>query len=232
MLREHGSKLSVLLLADNDWQFGETLCAALEDRFCLVYRVTRNLQLLDALEAHRYDVILLDVDPPKTDCLDVGRILRSQAHCAAVIFIAAEGDFTDGAMSGFRSLADDRLSKPFEISDLLSRMHDAIQRRSPGRTSEMTNGYLWLDLFKGQARSRAMAMAACLTRDELSLLHALMVRPGAILSRKDLQLRIDRSDNATDECTIDAMVNSLRSKLGNEAIREVRGLGWMVPRRL
>jgi two-component system, OmpR family, response regulator len=225
MLGERGSKITVLLLADNDWQFGETLCAALDDTLCSADRVIENAQVLDALKRHRYDVILLDVDPPKTDCSDLVRILRSEAHGAVVVLIAAEGDLTDGGRSGLGSVADDRVSKPFKKSEVLWRIRGAIRRRRGVSASEMTNGYLWLDLDKQEARSAVMA--ARLPPRELALLHTLMTRPGAIFSRPELERRIDRCGGVTDD-TIDALVDSLRTKLGSEAIRKIRGLGWMV----
>jgi two-component system OmpR family response regulator len=142
-----------------------------------------------------------------------------------VIIITAR-DGLEERVKGLDLGADDFLVKPFAMTELLARIR-AVNRRHHGTgTPQLSNGILELDP-QSHTASRG-EMAATLTAREFALLQALLSRPGAILSRSDLEDHIYGWNEEVESNAIEFIIHSLRKKLGSDAIKNVRGVGWMV----
>ena len=130
-------------------------------------------------------------------------------------------------MGGRDGGADDYLVKPFQMAELMARIRAVTRRKGGTAKPILDNGELSLDPSTGVARWRGGA-AVVLSSREFSLLHALMLRPGAILSRAELEERIYGWGEEVESNAVEYLIHTVRKKLGSEAIRNVRGLGWMV----
>jgi two-component system, OmpR family, response regulator len=122
--------------------------------------------------------------------------------------------------------ADDYLLKPFDMAELLARMRAVIRRKNGHANSTLENGPISLNL-----TTREVAVdgkAARLSAREFSLIEALLIRPGAILSRQELEDRIYGWHHEVESNAVEFLIHGLRKKLGSDAIKNVRGLGWMV----
>ncbi|HBD34688.1 MAG TPA: DNA-binding response regulator, partial [Cupriavidus sp.] len=125
--------------------------------------------------------------------------------------------------------ADDYLVKPFEMDELLARMRAVWRRRSGLASSVLGNGRVSLDLSTRQA-TLAGGAPQQLTNREFALLQALLARPGAILSRAELEERIYGWGDEVESNAVEFLIHGLRRKLGSTIIRNVRGVGWQVPK--
>ena len=180
---------------------------------------------LSAIEIHAYDLLLLDLGLPRKDGLHVLKELRRGNHELAVIIITASDDL-DERVKGLDLGADDFLVKPFAMNELLARIR-AVNRRLHGkRSSVIGNGVIELDPSTHQAKRDAIEVS--LTAREFALLQALLHRPGAILSRSDLEDRIYGWNEEVESNAIEFIIHSLRKKLGSDIIKNVRGVGWLV----
>jgi two-component system OmpR family response regulator len=142
------------------------------------------------------------------------------------VLVLTAREATEDRVAGLDGGADDYLVKPFAMSELMARMR-ALSRRKEGAASTMLgNGIVELDPATHEARVGAVTVR--LTAREFPLLQALLVRPGAILSRSDLEHRVYGWNEEVESNAIEFLIHSLRKKLGSEVIRNVRGVGWMV----
>ena len=145
-------------------------------------------------------------------------------HLVATVLTARDG--VDDRVAGLDLGADDYLLKPFELRELLARMRAVVRRRDGAAHSVIGTAALQLDLTTRDVIVNGVREV--LTAREFSLLHALLERPGAILSREQLEDRIYGWGEEVTSNAIDVLIHGMRRKLGAEAIRNVRGFGWRV----
>jgi two-component system, OmpR family, response regulator len=144
-----------------------------------------------------------------------------------VIIITAR-DGLDDRIQGLDLGADDYLVKPFEIGELLARMRAVLRRQGSGAQPVLTNGRLELDPSTREAKF--FGEKATLSAREFALLQALLARPGTILSRSELERHIYGWSEEVESNAVEFLIHAVRKKLGAMAIRNVRGVGWMVDR--
>ena len=216
-----------ILLVEDDRMIGEATQQALKDASYAVDWVRDGVSALDALETGAYELAILDLGLPKQDGLAVLERLRGRGDRTPVLIVTAR-DGLDDRIRGLDLGADDYLVKPFAAAELMARMR-AISRRLAGNaTPLLTNGMLSLDPTTKEA---TFGERRCrLSAREFALLQALLVRPGAILSRDDLETRIYGWNEEVESNAVEFLIHGVRKKLGSEAIRNVRGMGWMVDR--
>ncbi len=216
-----------ILLVEDDAMIGEEVRAALKDAGYAADWVQHGALALAALAQQQYDAVLLDLGLPGTDGLSVLRQLRRHAATPVLILTARDGvqDRIDGLDSG----ADDYILKPFAMGELLARLRAVMRRKSGAATVVLDNGQLCLDLAEKTARWQGQP-PVMLSAREFSLLQALMHRPGAILSRGELEERIYGWGEEVESNAVEFLIHGLRKKLDREAIKNVRGMGWMVAR--
>ncbi|MCJ1888416.1 response regulator transcription factor [Pseudomonas sp. LA21] len=215
-----------ILLVEDDPMIGEAIEGALKDAGYAVDWVTDGLTALAALGTHSYDQVLLDLGLPGRDGLGVLETLRAQDNPVPLLIITAR-DSLDDRLRGLDGGADDYLLKPFEMAELLARMRAVMRRKGGSAAPVLSNGVVSLDPVSKQASS-AEARDVQLSNREFSLLQALLIRPGAILSRSDLEDRIYGWGHEVESNAVEFLIHALRRKLGNQVIKNVRGMGWMV----
>lgn len=218
-----------VLLVEDDLMIGEAVQGALKDASYAADWVQDGQTALTALAVQRYDLLLLDLGLPDKDGLSVLDTLRAGGDSVPVLILTARDDLTD-RIRGLDGGADDYVSKPFEMAELLARMRAVLRRQGTSAAQALDNGVVRLDAATREAHAQG-SVAVQLTNREFSLLHALMVRPGAILSRSELEDRIYGWGEEVESNAVEYLIHALRRKLGNEVIRNVRGVGWMVSKR-
>jgi len=118
------------------------------------------------------------------------------------------------------------LVKPFDVDELLARLRATLRRQGGQASALLSNGVLSLN---PATREASLGKIVCqLSAREFSLLQALLIRPGAILTRAQLEESIYGWNEEVESNAIDFLIHGLRKKLGAEAIKNVRGAGWMV----
>ena len=216
-----------ILLVEDDRMLGAATQQALRDAAHAVDWVTDGESALASLRTTTYEAMLLDLRLPGQDGLSVLETLRRNGDDISVIILTARDGLED-RIRGLDLGADDYLTKPFEAGELLARLR-AVARRKGGRGRPMLgNGALTLDPDTHEATLGSQG--ARLSAREYALLHALLVRPGAILSRQDLEERVYGWNEEVESNAVEFLIHGIRKKLGPEAIKNVRGVGWMVDR--
>ena len=216
-----------ILLVEDDRMIGEAITVALRDAAYAVDWVRDGETALRAIGNQEHQAILLDLGLPKRDGRQVLRDLRAMGNTLPVIIITARDALAD-RVDGLDLGADDYLVKPFEMDELLARLRAIIRRQGGQATPILSNGLLQLNLSTREVQYGDVQ--ALLTAREFALLQALLLRPGAILSRAQLEERLYGWNEAVESNTIDFLIHGIRKKLGAEAIKNVRGAGWMVVR--
>ena len=174
-----------------------------------------------------YDVVIVDRMLPKRDGLSVLQALRQSGSTLPILILTARDGLED-RVRGLDLGADDYLVKPFESAELLARIR-AVARRQGGQAQPLlSNGVMELDPVTREVRFQGQTQR--LTAREYALLHALLLRPGAILSRSELEDRIYGWNEEVESNAVEYLIHSLRRKLAPEVIKNVRGVGWLVPR--
>jgi two-component system, OmpR family, response regulator len=154
------------------------------------------------------------------------RVVREKNDPIPLLIITAR-DGLDDRIRGLDGGADDYVLKPFEMSELLARMRAVLRRKGGTASPLLSNGILSLDPATREVSAQGKP-ALLLSNREYALLSALMIRPGAILSRADLEDRVYGWGEEVESNAIEYLIHALRKKLGAESIKNVRGMGWMV----
>jgi two-component system OmpR family response regulator len=215
-----------ILLVEDDPMIGLAIQSALKDASYATDWVRDGMTALDTLSSQHYDLMLLDLGLPKADGFEVLRSVRHKNNPIPIVILTAR-DALEDRILGLDNGADDYVIKPFELTELLARMRAVIRRKGGVATPILTNGLLTLDPSTHQVKREGWGNAH-LTNREFSLLQALMIRPGAILSRSELEDRIYGWGEEVESSAIEFLIFSLRKKLGADAIKNVRGVGWLV----
>jgi len=213
------------LLVEDDDMIGQSLRHALTAAGWSVDWVRDGGQAHAAITDGGYACVLLDLGLPTLDGLEVLRRARVRGDLTPVVVLTAR-DALDDRVQGLDIGADDYLPKPFQVSELLARMRAVVRRRGGVAQSVLGPPGLQLDLATREVLRHGVRDA--LTAREFALLHALLERPGAILSREQLEKRIYGWGEEVTSNAVDVLIHGMRRKLGADAIRNVRGLGWRV----
>jgi two-component system, OmpR family, response regulator len=206
---------------------GAAVAQALKDAAYAVDWVVDGGTAIHAAENEAYELALLDLGLPTADGRDVLRRLRALGRSLPVIIITAR-DSVEDRIEGLDLGADDYLVKPFEMRELLARMRAVLRREGSGSSALLTNGRL--DLNPATREACFHGQTALLTAREFALLQGLLARPGTILSRSELERQIYGWNEEVESNAIEFLIHTIRRKLGATAIRNVRGVGWMVDR--
>lgn len=216
-----------VLLVEDDRMIGEAVLQALRAQHYAADWVRDGDMALAALAAEAYDLVLLDLGLPKQDGLAVLRALRGRGLRTPVL-VATARDAVADRIAGLDAGADDYLLKPFDTDELLARAR-ALIRRSAGR-AEPVHRHKGVTLDPATREATADGQPVALSSREWAVLEPMLLRPGVVFSRRQLEEKLygwkeDISSNA-----VEVYIHGLRRKLGNDLIRTVRGLGYVVPR--
>jgi two-component system, OmpR family, response regulator len=219
-------ELRVLLIED-DRMIGAALEQALRDTSYAVDWVMDGESAMVAVEAESYDVVLLDLGLPELNGRQLLKRMRDRGRTVPVIVVTAR-DAIDEKIDGLDLGADDYLVKPFEIRELLARMRAVLRRQGGSASPILSNGKVSLDPATREASCGGTTVL--LTGREFALLQALLIHPGKILSRSDLERQIYGWNEEVESNAVEFLIHSIRRKIGTAAIRNVRGVGWLVDR--
>lgn len=215
-----------VLLVEDDPMIGEAIQGALKDASYAADWVKNGQTALTTLGCQHYDLVLLDLGLPGKDGLDVLASIRAKDNPIPLLIITAR-DGLDDRLRGLDGGADDYVLKPFEIAELLARMRAVMRRKGGNAAPVLSNGVVSLDPATKEASVNGGSPVQ-LSNREFSLLQALLLRPGAILSRSELEDRIYGWGEEVESNAVEYLIHALRRKLGSEVIKNVRGVGWMV----
>lgn len=184
---------------------------------------------LDGEEGHflgdtePYDAIILDLGLPLIDGVSVLQKWRADGKTFPVLILTARDQWSE-KVAGFDAGADDYLTKPFHVEELMARLR-ALLRRAAGHTTDTIElGDLMVD--NRAARAFVDGMAIKLTSHEFRLLSYMAAHKGRVISRTELVEHIYDQDFDRDSNTIEVFVGRLRKKIGTQRIETVRGLGY------
>lgn len=215
-----------VLLVEDDPMIGEAIQGALKDASYAADWVKDGQTALATLNCQHYDLMLLDLGLPGKDGLDVLTHLRAQENAIPLLIITAR-DSLDDRLQGLDGGADDYVSKPFQMAELLARMRAVLRRKGGHGAPTLSNGVVSLDPATKEAKAHDSTPVQ-LSNREFSLLQALLIRPGAILSRSELEDRIYGWGEEVESNAVEYLIHALRRKLGSQVIKNVRGVGWSV----
>ncbi|MET8775716.1 response regulator transcription factor [Nocardia sp. NPDC050713] len=212
-----------LAIVEDDPGVGDALVAALRAKDYQADHLRRGSDLL--LTHDRYDAVILDLGLPDMDGLDVLRKLREVSSVPVLILTARSGE--RAVIRGLRAGADDYLTKPPRVGELVARL-ETVTRRAGTPTAPaqvVVTGDVRVDL---QARTVEVAGAPItLTQKEFELVRVLVERPGAAVSRQQLMDRIWGDAFAAISRALDVHMAALRAKLGRpNLITTIRGYGY------
>ncbi|CAB3630718.1 MULTISPECIES: response regulator transcription factor [Achromobacter] len=178
-------------------------------------------QYMGAVET--YDVVVLDLGLPVMDGLTVLKQWRAGGQGMPVLILTARDNWHE-KVAGIDAGADDYLTKPFHMEELLARVRALLRRSSNHASAQWRCGPLMLDT--RQAKVTVDGQALSLTSHEFKVLAVLMQRAGEVISRSELTEHVYAQDNDRDSNTIDVFIARLRKKLPPDTIETVRGLGY------
>ncbi len=216
-----------VLLVEDDRMIGESIRTALRQEGNAVDWVRDGIAAATAIGTEQFDLVLLDLTLPGRDGLDVLRELRARRNLTPVIILSARDGLRD-RIAGLDGGADDYVVKPFELDELSARMRAVVRRRSGRAEPAIEIGAVRFDPTTREVHRDGEPVA--LSAREYALLEALMVRPGAVLSRAQLEDRLYGWGEAVESNAVTVYVHQLRQKLGADFIRNVRGVGYFVGR--
>jgi len=206
---------------------GETVVDVLRAEHYAVDWIKDGVTAQAVLRTQAYDLLLLDLALPGRDGIEVLRALRA-AKLRIPVLIATARDSVEQRIAGLDAGADDYILKPYDLGELLARVR-ALLRRAAGR-AEPVYEHLGVTLNPATREATVNGRPVLLSSREWAVLEPLIARPGAVLSRAQLEEKIFGFDDSIASNAVEVYVHGLRKKLGANLIQNVRGLGYLVPR--
>ncbi len=214
-----------ILVVEDDATLNRQIVTMLEDAGYAVDRALDGEEGQFLGETEPYDAVILDLGLPKIDGVSVLNAWRRAEKVMPVIILTARDRWSD-KVQGFDAGADDYVTKPFHVEELLARVRALLRRAAGHATSEITCGPVALDTRAGRVLVNDMPVK--LTSHEYRLLSYLMHHKGRVVSRTELTEHMYDQDFDRDSNTIEVFVGRLRKKLGVDVIQTVRGLGYVL----
>ncbi|PTM38725.1 response regulator transcription factor [Bosea sp. 124] len=213
-----------LLVVEDDKDLNRQIVTALENAGYAVDKAFDGEEGLYLGETEPYDAVILDLGLPKVDGVAVLQGWRRAGKAMPVLILTARDRWSD-KVAGFDAGADDYVTKPFHVEELLARVRALLRRAAGHATSELVCGPVRLDT--RASRVVVDGNPVKLTSHEYRLLAYLMHHQGRVVSRTELVEHLYDQDFDRDSNTIEVFVGRLRKKLGVEVIETVRGLGYI-----
>jgi len=214
-----------LLVVEDDRDLNRQMVSALE---AAGYAVDRAFDGEDGWflgDTEPYDAVVLDIGLPKRDGVSILEAWRHAGRTMPVLILTARDRWSE-KVQGFDAGADDYVTKPFHIEEVLARLRALLRRAAGHATSELTAGPVRLDARAGRVTVNGQSVK--LTSHEYRLLSYLMHHAGRIVSRSEIVEHLYDQDFDRDSNTIEVFVGRLRRKLGVDIIQTARGLGYII----
>ncbi|WP_246206811.1 response regulator transcription factor [Methylocystis heyeri] len=214
-----------LLVVEDDKDLNRQLVSALEQSGYAVDRAFDGEEGHFLGDTEPYDAVVLDIGLPRKDGVTVLEEWRRAGRTMPVLILTARDRWSD-KVQGFDAGADDYVSKPFHMEEVLARIRALLRRASGHATNEIVCGPVRLDAKAGRVVVDGAPIK--LTSHEYRLLSYLMHHAGRVISRSEIIEHMYDQDFDRDSNTIEVFVGRLRKKLGVDLIQTVRGLGYLV----
>jgi two-component system response regulator QseB len=216
-----------VLLVEDDRMIAKGLETALRQEGYAVDAVGDGRSAAEALRTSRFDLVLLDLGLPQRDGIEVLRELRQRGDSTPVIIVTARDDVRN-RIEGLDAGADDYIIKPFDLDEVSARMRSVL-RRAAGRGDPCIK-HRGISLNPVTHAVERDGVPVLVSAHEFSVLEALLQRPGAVLSRAQLEDRLYGWSGQIESNAIEVYIHGLRRKLGSDAIRTLRGVGYFIPK--
>ena len=216
-----------ILLVEDDTMLGEAMRTGLRREGFAVDWVRDGRAAETAATTEPFDLMLLDLGLPRKDGLEVLRALRAKYRDMAVLIVTAR-DTVAERIVGLDAGADDYVLKPFDLLELAARIRAVVRRKQGRAEAVVRHRGLLLDPATREASFNGAPVT--FLAKEFALLEALLARPGAVLSRAQLEERIYGWGEEVESNAVEVHIHALRKKLGKDFIRNLRGVGYMLPK--
>lgn len=218
-----------ILIAEDDLLIGDGLCKILKQDKNIVEWVKDGINAQLYIETREFDVIILDIGLPRRSGLEVLRNIRKKNIQAKIILLTAR-DTTEEIVRGFDEyLADDYVTKPFDIPRLLARIR-ALHRRSGSDSNSGVIEYKNLSINLSSHNVSLDGKNLNVSPKEFAILSKLISNRGRVFSKEQLLQSLYTWDDEVDSNTVEVHIHHLRKKIGNNIIRTIRGIGYIIDR--
>ncbi len=217
-----------ILLIEDDPFIARAVTAALESEAHTVTWTPTGIDGLASIAMRRPDAVLLDLGLPGMDGIDVMKRIRAlpAPDSSLPVLIITAREALESRLEGLDAGADDYVLKPFHMSELLARIRAVMRRKGPLANDVLRSGRISLNTVTHVCDVGGQNVT--LSKREYALLAALLVRPGAILSKRALEERLYGPGEEPEGNAVEYLIHALRKKIGTESIENIRGLGWRV----
>lgn len=212
-----------ILLVEDDAELARRLGSALGEAGFAVDYAADGDEALFLGDTQDFDAVILDLGLPKLPGLEVLRRWRLNRRDMPVLILTARDTWTE-RVEGLNAGADDYLGKPFQAAEVAARLRALLRRTAGAASPILRHGDIELDTTAGLAHVAGVPVE--LTARELRILGYLMHRIGRIVSQAELIDHVYAMEDLRESNTIEVYIGRLRRKLGREAIRTLRGLGY------
>lgn len=214
-----------VLLIEDDLMLADALQDTLRQSGFTVDHLAKGLPALSYLQQEQFDVVILDLTLPDIDGISLLKKIRFEKHTVPVLILTAR-DALDDRVAGLDNGADDYLIKPFAGDELKARLR-ALVRRHVGQV-QAEHIYKEIALNVDSFTVTYEGKHVKLTPYEFKLLYQLIIHPGRVFTKEQLQQAIYGWQDDTESNTIEVHIHALRKKLYPELIRNIRGVGYLV----
>lgn len=214
-----------LLLIEDDQLLGDAIKQGLIQDGHTVDWITDGVNGEVALETEPFEVCILDLGLPRKTGLEVLASVRKKKIDVKIIILTAL-DRPEDKVAGLDAGADDYLTKPFDMSELTARLR-ALQRRSTGRTSNLII-HKNVSIDPSSHTVEVDGQNVVIPPKEFSLLQKLIENVGKVVTKDSLEQALYNWDSTVDSNALEVHIHHLRRKLGNDFIRTVRGVGYII----
>lgn len=212
-----------ILLVEDDPDLGPAIARALRQEHCAVDLVADGIDAGHLGDTEHYDAAVLDLGLPGKDGVTILREWRAGGRALPVLILTARDGWSD-KVAGFKAGADDFLTKPFRVEELVMRLRALVRRAAGHATTRLTCGPLAFETQTGQFELDGLPLR--LTAFEWRVLSALMLSKEAVIARLDLLERVYEGGADVDSNSLEVIVGRLRRKIGAALIETVRGRGY------
>ena len=219
-----------ILVVDDEPGIRDLICDALNMSNFKTYQSPDGLSALSSIRRDRFDLLILDINMPKLDGLSLLEKIRNEGSETPAILLSARGERLD-INQGLKIGADDYMTKPFSIEELVLRVRAILKRTSSAKINlrNLQCGPITMEIEKHQVRFKNEIIEMSPT--EFRLLEALINRAGKVVSKETLLASVWEIDFNTNSTVVETYISYLRRKLhkdGFEGIKTIRGVGFQI----
>jgi two-component system, OmpR family, response regulator len=216
--------LRILVVEDNA-TLANGLAAVLKGSGYAVDIVGDGASAIAVLATERFDLVVLDLNLPEHDGLEVLRVMRARQHDASVLILSARGA-ADERVKGLNLGADDYMTKPFDVGELEARVRALLRRQAGQKSATVSFGDVSLDL--NSRTFSAAGVAIDIPAREISLLETLFMRAGKVVAKQSIIESLAGFDEDLSANAIEQYVSRLRKRLApyGLTVRTARGIGY------